>query len=155
MELNDQPAIEETIILNQNENKQTEQYLALKPHTYPTLMRMSFRVCCLLFVICLFNFPYYFELNQRIKTAHTTMQNEEYFLASIQFSRLCNELPNNKRIKLYHVHFLFKCENIPSHMTAMNTLATMTLNKDEWNELLNYMPTEYVQYFHDVKKDKS
>lgn len=152
MEQNDQFVINTKAL---DEDEYYAQYSSLMPHTYPALLRIGFIICCLLFFLCLFSFPYYFELNKKIKAAQNALQNEEYFSASLQFKKLSKELPDNKCMKLRFAHSLFKSEYMGNHIIALDTLTAMTLDKHEWKELLNYMPIEYAQYFQNVKKDRT
>lgn len=152
MEHNDQLVINTKPL---DKDEEYPQYDSLTPHAYPALLRIGFIICCLLFFLCLFSFPYYFELNEKIKAAQSALQNEDYFSASVQFEKLSKELPDNKCMKLRFAHSLFKSEYTENHVIALDTLAAMTLDKHEWKELLNYMPIEYAQCFKDVKKGRS
>jgi hypothetical protein len=156
---NNEFIIESTILSESNSeviSAQTNPYSDyIKPHSYPLWIKFSFIICCILFLICLFDFPYYFKLNKKIQRAHKTFKEQNYPYASIYFEKLSKKLPNNKYIKRYLAQSLFKSDEIDDHMIALNYLATVQLNKHEWQELLNYMPVEYVAYFQDVKKDRT
>jgi hypothetical protein len=127
----------------------------IAPHTYPLWIKFSFTLCCILFFVCLFNFPYYFILNNKVKKARNAFDNKNYADASIYYKELSILLPTNKYVKLCLAESLFKSEHMKDHMTALNYLAKIEINKKEWNELLHYMPVQYAECFQDVKKDRS
>jgi hypothetical protein len=132
----------------------THPYPIVMPHSYPSWIKSGFIICCIFFIICLFDFPYYFKLHRKIKKARKTFDEQNYPDASIYFEKLSKILPNNKYVKRYLAQSLFKSDEINDHMIALNSLSKIQLSKHEWQELLNYMPIEYIAYFQDVKKDK-
>src|SRR4030095_12194651 len=146
---NNQFIIEETIV---NENDQIALYPAIKPHSYPLLIKISFILCCVFFFVSLFDFPYFFKINNKIKIARRAFNNKNYTDASLYYAELSTMLPTNKYIKLYLAQSLFKSEHIEDHMTALHFLSKIELKKKEWIELQKYMPAQYAVYFQDVKK---
>ncbi len=126
----------------------------LIPHTYPFFIKFGFLLCFILFFKCLLQFPYYFELSKEVKKAHQEFNNQNYTLAGSLFAALCNRLPQNKYLKRYLAQSLFKSEDFDDHIQALQILSNIELKRKEWNELLNYMPAEYTEYFQNVKKGK-
>lgn len=127
-------------------------YYPLTPHEYPLWIKRSFKLCWILFFICLFKFPYYFALNKEVKKARNEFDNQNYSDASVYYTELSAKLPDNKCMKRYRAQALFKSDCMDDHMTALDCLQAVHLDKKEWAELLKYMPVEYVVWFHDVKK---
>ena len=126
----------------------------LIPHTYPLFIKCGSLLCFTLFLKCLLQFPYYFGLSKEVKKAHQEFNSQNYTLAGSLFAQLCNKLPQNEYFKRYLAQSLFKSEDFDDHIQALQILSNIELKKKEWNELLNYMPAEYAEYFQNVKKDK-
>ena len=149
-------SIETVVNENNNEIAQSQTMphadYTIKPHSYPLWIKLSFMICCVLLFICLLDFPYYFKLSEQVKKAHRAFENKNYTDAAIYFQELSKELPDNKYMKRYLAQSLFKSDKIEDHMLALNSLAKVELKKREWQELLNYMPGEYVSFFQDAKK---
>ena len=127
---------------------------SIAPHSYPAWIKNSFYLCCILFVISLFKFPYYFKLNYKVKKAVNAFKSEDYSAASRHFRKLSAKLPTNKPIKLHLAQSLFKSEYSSDHVEALNCLKQTTLETKEWNELLKYMPAQYTAYFEDKRGNK-
>jgi hypothetical protein len=142
------------IDLENSEQKEehNQEIYSLIPHQYPFLIKWGFITCCLLFIKSLPEFPYFFRLSERVQKAHQELNLKNYTQASILFEKLCSELPDNKYMKRYLAQSLFKSENVEDHIRALHILGNIKLKKDEWKELLNYMPAEYTQFFESTRE---
>lgn len=127
----------------------------ITPHLYPFWIKISFLICCILFLICLFDFPYYFKLNKKVQRARQAFDDKNYPDAEIYFKKLLKELPDNKYIKLRLAESLFQSDEIDDHMLALNTLSKIELSKGEWRVLLTYMPSAYVECFQTTKRNRT
>jgi|GEM_PF-1954139 hypothetical protein len=152
---NDQFVIEETTITNETEKTAPLPHPTITPHLYPLWIKFSFISCCTLFLLSLLDFRYYFTLNKKVQKARTIFEGKNYPDAAIYFKKLSKKLPTNTYMKRYLAQSLFKSDDIEDHIIALNSLSNIKFKKREWQELLNYMPTEYIEYFQDVKRNRT
>lgn len=127
----------------------------ITPHLYPLWIKIGFSICCILFLICLFDFPYYLKLNKKMQKARQAFNDKNYPDAGIYFKKLLKRLPTNKYVKLHLAESLFQSDEIEGHMLALNVLSEIELEKREWQVLLTYMPPAYVEYFKDNKRNRT
>jgi hypothetical protein len=133
------------LVMNENQE-------ALAPHTYPIWIKLSGIACIIFLCICATDIPYHLELNQDVKSAYAALQNGDSYDAYVQYARLSERFPKSKRFKIRTAESLFISPLEEDHYLALNRLESISLEKDEWNDLLKYMPEEYITAFVDVKK---
>lgn len=148
----DNQFIIETDFLDENYQTAPEQIPGITPHTYPLWIKISFLICCIIFLLSLFNFPYYLKLSKKIQKAHNAFTEKNYLDAVYYFEKLSKKLPTNKYMKLYLAQSLFMSDDIDDHLLALDVLSNVELKNKEWKELLIYMPKEYIDCFQNVKR---
>ncbi|MCL5876035.1 MAG: hypothetical protein M1114_06200 [Candidatus Dependentiae bacterium] len=122
-------------------------YESLVPHKYPLWIKIGSIICFFLFCASLTYFPYYLKLNDKCRAANASFAKEDYYQASILYAELSELLPQHKNIQLRRVQALFKSTDRDDHAQALELLSSVKLKKDEWKELLAYMPHEYETLF--------
>ena len=58
---------------------------------------------------------------------------------------------SNKKIKIKAAKSFFKLPTQKDHELALGFLREISFTKDEWKDLLNYMPAQYIELFKDTK----
>jgi hypothetical protein len=142
----------ETNFADEDYVTESEQRPGIIPHLYPLWIKISFLICCIIFLISLFNFPYYFKLHKKVQKARKAFVEKDYFIAAYYFTRLSNKLPTNNYMKRYLAQSLFMSDDVDDHQIALDALSGVTLKKKEWQELLTYMPAEYADFFKTVTR---
>jgi hypothetical protein len=140
----------ETNFLDTDYETAPEQIPGITPHLYPLWIKISFLMCCVIFFLSLFNFPYYFRLNKKVQKARNAFIKKNYGEAIYYFTKLSEKLPTNKYMKRYLAQSLFTSEDTNDHMEALDILSEVELKDKEWKELLVYMPKEYINHFKTV-----
>ncbi len=128
-----------------------EQFEPIKPHSYPLIIKIGLTFCCIIFCIFLMDLPYHFKINTIIKKAEKYFQTKKYQKAIIHFASVLDKLPNNKRIKIRLAQSLFATDSQHNHDMALCYLEDITLKNEQWNEMLSYMPKEYIEHFETVR----
>lgn len=129
----------------------TELPQPLIPHVYPLWIKMGFSICLIFFAISMIDLPYYFKINTRAKRAHAAFLKQNYYDASNCYAELAFLLPQNKKIKIKAAKSFFKLPTKKDHELGLGFLREISFTKDEWKDLLNYIPAQYIELFQDIK----
>lgn len=123
----------------------------LTPHSYPLWIQVSSATCFLFLMIGLTDLPYYFKINNMMKNADKAFRQRNFHDASLQFEFLVLLLPSNKYVHIRAAESFFKSSLDEDHLLALSLLKSISLKKNEWKELLEYMPEQYIAMFEDKR----
>lgn len=123
----------------------------IPPHTYPLALKCTAALCIVIFCLFFFDLPHFIDIDKKYKKAEFAFKRENYYVAFKEFSTLNEQLPNRDRIKFRLAQMLFLKEDANAHREAMDYLKDMSLGMHDWNQLLKYMPSEYIELFDTVE----
>jgi hypothetical protein len=133
------------------ENESLETIPTLPPHKYPLWVKIFALGIVIATLYSLALLPEYLVAAKKMRTAEQAYSNQDYEEAIGLYGYVLETVPSSRKAKIGAAEAIFADGDTSNDEVGLGILQDITLDKDSWARITKVMPSEYQQYFNDVK----
>jgi len=119
----------------------------LTPHQYPIRIKLFAFALALSVIYSFYLLPEYFDAAKVLTKGARALQNKQYGAAIASFKRVLEIVPSSETAKLAMAEAMFANADPADDRAGLALLESISLDKDEWEQIAPVMPAEYKKYF--------
>ncbi len=139
------------------EEKSFGDIFALTPHKYPWGVKIFALAMIAVVVYSLYLLPTYFTASRKLRQAEAIYKDlnnfGNYNEAIKLYLQVIKAVPDSKAAKIGVAEAIFSSRvSIDDKKVGLLFIEDIEFNKSSWERITKVMPTEFQQYFQDIKK---